>query len=138
MSKDKINTQSLIINLIKELEEINNKQDINEIERTVKDFLENELKDIKNDIDIEPIIEEALQMLKEVSNVKPISNNDNKDEILNDTINLCHIHRFESQLALESFKILSNYDKIFHADQGKFFYKIYQMLSLMVKYKELI
>lgn len=135
MKEDRVDVQKVITDLQREIPKIKNE---NDFEHLIRKYLEEQIKDVKNEINIEPLIETVLEHLKIVSNVKPLSEDDEFDKILEDTIKLCFVHKFESELAFEAFKELAKYDKVFHANQGKFFYKIYQMLSIMVQYKELI
>lgn len=130
-----IDSNEVFQELLIVLQNVKNEVDL---DNRIRLYIEEQAKDIKESVDIEPIIQEALYYIKNASNVKPISIDDDPNQILNDTLNLCYVHKFESELALESFKELAKYDKVFHSDQGKHFHKIYQMLSIMVQYKELI
>lgn len=135
MEDKRIDIQETLIMLSTELRDIKNET---QIENVIKKIFEDYLKEMKDEVDIEPIIQNALEQIKLDSSVKPIAENENSNEILKNTINLCYVHKFEPQLALESFKELAKYDNILHSTQGKYFHKIYQMLEIMVQYRELI
>lgn len=132
--QEKIDIQEIIFNLQTKLKDVKDKDEVKSI---IQKFLEDECIELKDEIDTKTALKPILDDIMLILSTREQSEDDNVEEILVNTLTLCPFI-FESQLALESLAELAKYGKILNTEEYEINYTIYQMLDIMIKYKELI